>query len=84
MSCSRDGLDSRLIPSKPSHSPVSASRKAEGAGELIQAAVCAIKLRMTVAEVSETFHPYVTVAEGLKLAAQTFDRDVAMLSCCAA
>ncbi len=56
----------------------------EGAGEVIQAAVYAIKLRMTVAEVATTFHPYLTIAEGLKLAAQTFDRDVAMLSCCAA
>jgi mercuric reductase len=56
----------------------------EGAGEVIQAAVYAIKGRMTVAEVADTFHPYLTVAEGLKLAAQTFDRDVAMLSCCAA
>jgi mercuric reductase len=56
----------------------------EGAGEVIQAAVYAVKLRMTVPEVADTFHPYLTVAEGLKLAAQTFDRNVAMLSCCAA
>lgn len=56
----------------------------EGAGDVIQAAVYAIKSRMTVREVAETFHPYLTIAEGLKLAAQTFDRDVAMLSCCAA
>lgn len=57
---------------------------AEGAGEVIQAAVYALKLRLTTREVAETFHPYLTVAEGLKLAAQTFTRDVAMLSCCAA
>lgn len=56
----------------------------EGAGDVIQAAVYAVKLRMTVAEVAGTFHPYLTIAEGLKLAAQTFDRDVATLSCCAA
>jgi mercuric reductase len=56
----------------------------EGAGEVIQAAVLAIKLRLTIADVADTFHPYLTIAEGLKLAAQTFTRDVAMLSCCAA
>ncbi len=56
----------------------------EAAGEVIQSAVLAIKFRLTVKEVAETFHPYLTIAEGLKLAAQTFSKDVAMLSCCAA
>ncbi|MGH2671226.1 MAG: mercury(II) reductase, partial [bacterium] len=56
----------------------------ENAGEVIQAAVLAVKYRLTVAEMADTFHPYLTIAEGLKLAAQTFTRDVAMLSCCAA
>ncbi len=31
-----------------------------------------------------SFHPYLTMAEGLKLAALTFTRDVKHLSCCAA
>lgn len=57
---------------------------AEAAGEVIQSAVLAIKFRLTVAEIAETFHPYLTIAEGLKLAALAFTRDVAMLSCCAA
>jgi mercuric reductase len=39
---------------------------------------------MTTTELAETFHPYLTMAEGLKLAAQTFTRDVSRLSCCAA
>jgi len=56
----------------------------EHAGEVIQAAVFAIKFRLTVPEVAGTFHPYLTIAEGLKLAAQTFTKDVARLSCCAA
>jgi len=57
---------------------------AEHAGEVIQAAVLAIKFKLTVRDLTDTFHPYLTIAEGLKLAAQTFDRDVAKLSCCAA
>ncbi len=32
---------------------------------------------------TSVFHPYLTLSEGVKLAAQTFDKDVAMLSCCA-
>jgi len=57
---------------------------AEGAGEVIQAGVYAIKFGFTVADLADTWHPYLTMAEGLKLAAQTFTRDVAKLSCCAA
>ena len=57
---------------------------AEGAGDVIQAAVMALKYRSTIDEIAETFHPYLTMAEGLKLAAQAFGKDVKMLSCCAA
>ena len=38
---------------------------------------------MTVEEIQDTFFPYLTMAEGLKLAALAFDKDPAMLSCCA-
>lgn len=57
---------------------------AEHAGEVIQAATLAVKFGLTVSDLTDTFHPYLTIAEGLKLAAQTFERDVAKLSCCAA
>lgn len=57
---------------------------AEAAGEVIQSAVLAVKFRITTEELAATFHPYLTMAEGLKLAAQTFTRDVHRLSCCAA
>ena len=61
-----------------------ASVLAEGAGDVIQTAVLAIRHAITTAELAATFHPYLTMAEGLKLAAQTFTRDVEKLSCCAA
>jgi mercuric reductase len=57
---------------------------ADAAGEAIQTAVLAIRVGMTTDELAATFHPYLTMAEGLKLAAQTFGRDVHKLSCCAA
>jgi mercuric reductase len=61
-----------------------ASVLADGAGDVIQTAVLAIRHGITTAELAATFHPYLTMAEGLKLAAQTFTRDVEKLSCCAA
>ena len=53
------------------------------AGELIQTAVLAIRTRMTVQELADQLFPYLTMVEGLKLAAQTFSKDVKQLSCCA-
>ncbi|MHB8245738.1 MAG: mercury(II) reductase [Acidimicrobiales bacterium] len=57
---------------------------ARGAGEVILAATYAIKADMTVMQLAETWAPYLTMAEVLKLTAQTFTRDVSRLSCCAA
>lgn len=57
---------------------------ADNAGDVIYAGVLAIKFNLTVADLTTTFAPYLTMAEGLKLAAQTFDKDVSKLSCCAA
>jgi mercuric reductase len=48
------------------------------------AAVYAVKLGMTTQELADTWAPYLTMGEGLRLAAQAFTRDVGMLSCCAA
>nr|WP_285853330.1 mercury(II) reductase [Sporosarcina luteola] len=56
---------------------------AENAGEVIYAATLAVKFGLTVEDLRETMAPYLTMAEGLKLAALTFDKDVSKLSCCA-
>lgn len=53
------------------------------AGEIIQTAALAIRARMTVPELADQLFPYLTMVEGLKLAAQTFTKDVSQLSCCA-
>lgn len=53
------------------------------AGELIQTAALAIRTRMTVEELADQLFPYLTMVEALKLAAQTFSKDVKQLSCCA-
>lgn len=54
------------------------------AGEVIQEVTLAIRFGLTVQDLAETFHPYLTMVEGLKLAALTFKKDVSKLSCCAA
>ena len=56
---------------------------APNAGEVIQIAVLAMKAGITVGQLAAMLFPYLTLAEGLKLAAQTFEKDVAKLSCCA-
>ena len=52
-------------------------------GEIIQSAALAIRNKMTVIELADQLFPYLTMVEGLKLCAQTFNKDVKELSCCA-
>jgi len=52
-------------------------------GELIQQLSMAIKFGITVKDLTESFYPYLTLGEGIKLAAITFGKDVSKLSCCA-
>lgn len=54
----------------------------EGA-DSIQTAALAIRGGLTIDDLIDTIFPYLTTVEGLKLAAQAFDRDVKRLSCCA-
>ena len=54
----------------------------EGA-DSIQTATLAIRQGLTVEDLADTIFPYLTTVEGLKLAALSFGKDVAKLSCCA-
>jgi len=56
---------------------------APDAGEMIQPAVFAVKYEMTLDDIRDNFFPYLTMTEGLKLAALAFTKDVSKLSCCA-
>jgi len=73
----------KLVADKRTDRLIGAHLLAPEGGELIQTAVMAIKVGMTTAELGQTIFPYLTGVEGLKLAAQTFDKDVSTLSCCA-
>ena len=50
---------------------------------MIQEPTMAIRHGLTIEDLAAAFHPYLTLAEGIKLAAQTFTKDVKRLSCCA-
>lgn len=53
-------------------------------GELLMEAALAIRHGITVRQIAASFHPYLTLSEGIKLAALSFGKDVLKLSCCAA
>ena len=55
---------------------------AEGAGEMMLAATYAIKAGFTVDQLADTWAPYLTMAEGLRVAAGLF-RNQLPTSCCA-
>ncbi|QQE79995.1 mercury(II) reductase [Alicyclobacillus sp. SO9] len=56
---------------------------AENAGDVIYSGVLAVKFGLTIEDLRSTLAPYLTMTEGIKLAALTFDKDVSKLSCCA-
>ncbi|MBX5438422.1 MAG: mercury(II) reductase [Thermoflavifilum sp.] len=53
------------------------------AGELIMTLSLVMKYRIPVSELAHQLFPYLTLQEGIKLAALAFTKDVHKLSCCA-
>ncbi len=74
----------KLVASAGTKQIVGAHILAAEAGDLIVEPTLAIKFGLTIDDLAATFHPYLTLSEGIKLAAQAFTKDVAKLSCCAA
>ncbi|MFJ9314191.1 mercury(II) reductase [Pimelobacter simplex] len=56
---------------------------AKDAGELAAAGVYILEAQMTVDQVAHQWAPYLTMAEGIKIACQSFTTDISQLSCCA-
>ena len=73
----------KLVAERGSGRLLGAQILAAEAGEIIQTAVLAIRHGMTVEALGQEMFPYLVMAEGLKLCAQTFFKDVKQLSCCA-
>ena len=74
----------RLVADEKTNRILGAHILAPSAGEVIQSATLAVKFSLTIEDLTDTLFPYLTQVEGLRLAALSFDRDVALLSCCAA
>lgn len=74
----------KLLADRRTNRLVGAHILATEAGEMIQEPTLAIKHGISIDDLAAAFHPYLTLAEGIKLAAQTFTKDVKRLSCCAA
>jgi len=56
---------------------------AKDAGDIAAAGVYILEAGMTVIQVANLWSPYLTMAEGIKIAAQSYTTDVSKLSCCA-
>jgi mercuric reductase len=56
---------------------------AKGAGEIAAAGVYILEAGLTVNQVASMWSPYLTMAEGIKIACQSYTTDVSKLSCCA-
>ncbi|MEO8222810.1 MAG: mercury(II) reductase [Specibacter sp.] len=54
------------------------------AGDIAAAGVYILEAGMSVEQVANLWSPYLTMAEGIKITAQSFTTDVSKLSCCAA
>ncbi|HXH99310.1 MAG TPA: mercury(II) reductase [Sphingobacteriaceae bacterium] len=73
----------KLIRNKETDKLIGARVVAPEGGELIMELTLAVKYGITVSDLAKTFHPYLTLSEGIKLAAIAFGKDIAKLSCCA-
>ncbi|MCL7454264.1 MAG: mercury(II) reductase [Anaerolineae bacterium] len=77
----------KLVADRNSDRLLGAHVLAAEAGEVIQTAALAMRMGLrygfTVTDLREMLFPYLVQVEGLKLAAQTFEKDVTKLSCCA-
>jgi mercuric reductase len=73
----------KLLRNKADDTLIGARILASEGSELLMEVSLAIKYGITVNELKRMFHPYLTLSEGIKLAAIGFDKDVRTLSCCA-
>ena len=74
----------QLIRDREADRLVGARVLAPEGSELLMEAALAIRHGLTTKALATEFHPYLTLSEGIKLAALSFGKDVRKLSCCAA
>jgi len=72
----------KLVVSHETKQIVGVSIVAPHAADIIHEAVLAVKHKLTIDDIIDTVHVFPTLSEGIKLAAQSFYKDVGQLSCC--
>ncbi len=73
----------KLIKNATNNKLIGAEILAKDAGNMIQTLTVAIKAKMTVEDLVDTYFPYLTAVEGIKLGSIIFNKDLQKLSCCA-
>ncbi|MFQ5535044.1 MAG: mercury(II) reductase [Sphingomonadales bacterium] len=73
----------KLVADKQTDRLLGAHVMAPEGADSIQTAALAVRHGLTTQDLADMIFPYLTTVEGLKLAAQSFDKDVTKLSCCA-
>lgn len=73
----------KLIRNRKTDHLIGARILAPEGSELLMEITLAIKFGMKTNELASMLHPYLTLGEGVKLAAIAFNKDVSKLSCCA-
>lgn len=73
----------QLIRNRQNDRLVGARILAPEGSELLMELALAIQFGITVEQIKDMLHPYLTLSEGIKLAAITFSKNVSELSCCA-
>jgi mercuric reductase len=73
----------KLVAEKRTGKILGAQILAHEGSETIQTVAVAMHANMRIRDLSRMLFPYLTMAEGLKLCAQTFTKNVNELSCCA-
>ncbi len=73
----------KLLRNKENGRLIGARILASEGSELLMTLSLAIQNGMIVADLRKMFYPYLTLSEGIKIAAIAFDKDVHKLSCCA-
>lgn len=74
----------KLVRNRDTDRIIGARIVAPEGSELLMEVSLAIRYGATTQELSSWFHPYLTLSEGVKLAATGFHKDLKKLSCCAA
>jgi len=73
----------KLLRNKNTDALIGARILAPEGSELLMELSIAMKFGVTITELKNMLHPYLTLSEGIKLAAISFNKDVGKLSCCA-